>query len=233
MRAIGYIRVSTDKQADKGCSLEAQSEKIRAMAVVQGTEVADLIVDAGESAKNLKRPGMERMLQLVQAGEVDKVIVAKLNRLTRSVRDLADLLEIFQRKGVSLVSVAESLDTGSAAGRLVLNIMVSVSQWDREAIGERTRDALQLKRSRLEYLGNAPYGFRLAADRKHVEPDRGEQSILKRIRGLRQDGLNLRAIAAELNRRRLTTRQGSCWRMEYVARLLKASQVPQLPWQPL
>jgi len=223
MRAIGYIRVSTDKQADKGCSLEAQQEKIRAMAVVQGTEIADLIVDAGESAKNLKRPGMERILKLVQAGDVDKVIVAKLDRLTRSVRDLADLLEIFQRKGVSLVSVAESLDTGSAAGRLVLNIMVSVSQWEREAIGERTRDALQLKRSRQEYLGNAPYGFRLAADRKHVEPDRGEQTILKRIRTLRQDGMSLRAIAAELNRRRLTTRQGSRWRMEYVARLLKAA----------
>ena len=71
-------------------------------------------------------------------------------------------LLIFQRKGVALVSVAESLDTGSAAGRLVLNIMVSVSQWEREAIGERTRDALRLKRSRREYLGNAPYGYRLA-----------------------------------------------------------------------
>src|ERR1035438_3686634 len=87
MRAIGYIRVSTDKQADKGCSLEPQQEKIRAMAVVQGTEIADLIVDAGESAKNLKRPGMVRILKLVQTGEVDKVIVAKLDRLTRSVRD--------------------------------------------------------------------------------------------------------------------------------------------------
>jgi site-specific DNA recombinase len=222
MRAIGYIRVSTDKQADKGCSLEAQHEKIRAMAVVQGTEVADLIVDAGESAKNLKRPGMVRILKLVQAGEVDKVIVAKLDRLTRSVRDLADLLEIFQRKGVSLVSVAESLDTGSAAGRLVLNIMVSDSQWEREAIGERTRDALQLKRSRLEFLGNAPYGFRLAIDQKHIEEDRKEQSVLNRIRTLRLDGRSLRAIATELNRRRLTTRRGSHWRMEYVARLLKA-----------
>ena len=134
MRAIGYIRVSTDKQADKGLSLDAQSEKIRAMAVVHGTELADVIVDAGESAKNLDRPGMERILDLVRGGEVDTVIVAKLDRLTRSVRDLADLLEVFQRKGVSLVSVAESLDTGSAAGRLVLNIMVTVSQWEREAI---------------------------------------------------------------------------------------------------
>ena len=69
------------------------------------------------------------------------MIIAKLDRLTRSVKDLAELLERFQRRGVSLVSVAESLDTGSAAGRLVINIMTAVSQWEREAIGERTRDA--------------------------------------------------------------------------------------------
>ena len=87
--------------------------------------------------------------------------MAKLDRLTRSVRDFADLLEIFQRKGVSLVSVAQSLDTGSAAGRLVINIMVSVSQWEREAIGERTKEALRYKKSNMEFVGNCAYGFRL------------------------------------------------------------------------
>jgi site-specific DNA recombinase len=81
---------------------------------------------------------MERLLSLVNEGKVDTVIIAKLDRLTRSVKDLAELLERFQRRGVSLVSVAESLDTGSAAGRLVINIMTAVSQWEREAIGERT-----------------------------------------------------------------------------------------------
>src|SRR5690348_1236649 len=70
-------------------------------------------------------------------------LIAKLDRLTRSVRDLGELLERFQKRGVSLVSVSESLDTGSAAGRLVLNVMASISQWEREAIGERTREALR------------------------------------------------------------------------------------------
>ena len=93
-----------------------------------------MIVDASESAKNLKRPGIERVLKLVQAGEVDTIIVAKMDRLTQSIQDLADLLELFRRKGVPLVSVAESLDTGSAASRLVLHIMINVSQWEREAI---------------------------------------------------------------------------------------------------
>jgi len=140
MQAIGYVRVSTDKQAETGGSLEAQAEKIRAMAVVQGAELSDVIVDGGESAKSMNRPGLRRLLALVEARKVDTVIVAKLDRLTRSVKDLCELLELFERKGVALVSVAESLDTGSAAGRLVITIMGAVSQWEREAIGERTRD---------------------------------------------------------------------------------------------
>ena len=90
MKAIGYVRVSTDKQADRGVSLDAQAEKIRAMAVVHNAELLDLIVDGGESAKSLQRPGMERLLALVDAKKVQAVIVAKLDRLTRSVKDLCD-----------------------------------------------------------------------------------------------------------------------------------------------
>ena len=90
-----------------------------------------------------------------------------------------------------MVSVAESLDTGWASGRLVLNIMVSVSQREREAIGERTRDAMRHKRAKLEFNGNAPYGFRLAADERHVEPEPGEQAVLQRIQRLRNSGKSL------------------------------------------
>src|SRR5216684_740597 len=186
MLAIGYVRVSTDKQADHGVSLEAQEAKIRAMAVVQGAEIVELIVDGGESAKNLNRPGMERLLALVNEGKVQTVIIAKLDRLTRSVKDLAELLERFQRRGVSLISVAESLDTGTAAGRLVINIMTAVSQWEREAIGERTRDALNHKRLKGERVGNIAYGFKLAANGRHLEPDPQEQAVLSAIRDARQ-----------------------------------------------
>ena len=221
-KAIGYVRVSTDKQADRGVSLEAQVEKIRAMATVHDVELLDVLVDAGESAKDLDRPGMVRILEMVQSRAVGMVIVAKLDRLTRSVKDLAVLLEQFQRRGVSLVSVAESLDTGSASGRLVLNIMVSVSQWEREAIGERTRDAMRHKKAKLEFVGNAPYGYRQAPDKRHVEPEPGEQAILERIHRLRKTGKSLRN-ADQLNRLKIRTRQGSPWRHEYVARLLKAA----------
>ena len=221
MKAIGYARVSTDKQADRGVSLEAQQEKIRAMVVVHGAELSDIIVEAGESAKSLNRPGMQRLLALVDAGEVHAVIVAKLDRLTRSVKDLCELLEKFERRGVALISVAESLDTGSAAGRLVLNIMTAVSQWEREAIGERTRDALSHKRSNGERVGNIQFGYRLCADGKHIEPDPAEQAVLDDIRQLRRSGQTMRGIAAALNQRALRTRRGSAWRLEHVARIIK------------
>jgi DNA invertase Pin-like site-specific DNA recombinase len=223
MKAIGYVRVSTEKQADFGVSLEAQSEKVRAMAVVQGAELAEVIIDAGESAKSLNRPGMARLLSLVDAGAVDIVIIAKLDRLTRSVKDLAELLERFTRRGVSLVSVAESLDTGTAAGRLVLNIMTAVSQWEREAIGERTRDAMHHKRANGERVGTVSFGYRTAADGLHLEADPAEQGILSRIRELKAAGRTIRQIADELNRQGFTTRRGTAWRFQYVAEALRAA----------
>jgi site-specific DNA recombinase len=221
MRTIGYVRVSTDKQAERGCSLEAQESKIRAMATVQGAELLEVIVDGGESAKSLSRPGVQKLLGLVNAGKVNAVIVAKLDRLTRSVKDLCALLELFDKRKVALISVAESLDTGSAAGRLVITIMGAVSQWEREAIGERTRDALQHKRSQGERVGNIAFGFRLAGDGQHVEPDPAEQASLAEIRRLRNEGTTLRGIAAALNHRADRTRRGTPWRLESVARILK------------
>jgi len=225
MKAVGYVRVSTDKQADKGVSLDAQAAKIRAMAVVHGAELIDIIVDGGESAKSLQRPGMERLLTLVDGKKADAVIVAKLDRLTRSVKDLCTLLERFERRSVALISVAESLDTGSAAGRLVLNIMTAVSQWEREAIGERTRDALSHKRNRGERVGNIPFGSRLADDGEQLEPEPTEQAALAEIRRMRTEGASMRTIAAQLNERAYRTRRGTPWRLESVARVLNVESV--------
>jgi DNA invertase Pin-like site-specific DNA recombinase len=227
MKAIGYVRVSTERQAEQGVSLEAQEAKIRAMATVQGAELFEVIVDGGESAKNLNRPGLQRLLAMVDSGRVEAVIVAKLDRLTRSVKDLCSLLELFEKRGVALVSVAESLDTASAAGRLVITIMAAVSQWEREAIGERTRDALRHKRTSGERVGNIRFGFRLSPDGKHVEPDPGEQGVLTEIRHLRQSGHTMRGIAAALNRKALRTRRGSAWRLEHVARIIKQATGPR------
>src|SRR5258706_5413460 len=139
---------------------------------------------------------MAKLLAMVEEGKVKAVMVDKLDRLTRSVKDLCELLERFERRGVALVSVAESLDTDSAAGRLVLNIMAAVSEWEREANGERTRDALRHKRSQGERVGNIAFGSRLAGDGRRLEPDPPKQAALAEIRRLRGERTTLRGIAA-------------------------------------
>lgn len=221
-RALGYVRVSTEKQAEHGLSLEAQTEKIRAMAIVRGTDLADVIVDDGASAKSLDRRGIAWLLAQVEADAVHTVIIAKLDRLTRSVVDLARLLQCFDRRKVSLISVAETLDTGSAMGRCMLNLMVAISQWEREAGGERTRDVLRHKRAKGERVGTLPFGFQVAAaDRKRLEPAPVEQRLLAHIRALQAEGRSTREIAADLNRHGWTTRRGTPWRFQYVARTLR------------
>jgi DNA invertase Pin-like site-specific DNA recombinase len=163
---------------------------------------------------------MVRLLAMVDAGAVDTVIIAKLDRLTRSVADLAVLLKRLERRAVSLVSVADALDTRSAAGRLVMNVMMSVSQWEREAVGERTRDAMAHKRAKGQRVGQVPYGYRVQGSR--LEPAAAEQATLALIRRLRSEGVTMRGIAAALNAEGVTTRRGTPWRHQYVASSLRA-----------
>ena len=228
MRAAGYIRVSTDKQASQGLSLEAQEAKIIAMCTVRGDALVDVVIDE-ESAKpgSLKRPGVQKLIGMIEGGKIQTVIICKLDRLTRSVRDLSDLLEVFEKHNVALVSVEEYLDTKSASGRLIINIMTVVSQWEREVIGERTQAVMDFKKSRGERLGNIPYGFRDDGTGKLVE-DEDEQEVLKAIRVLRANdpsftGRSMSCIADHLNDIGLKTRRGGKWRREYVSRILRKS----------
>jgi len=221
-RLVGYARVSTAGQADKGVSLAAQTAKIEAMCAVQDGVLVGMIVDAGESAKSLDRPGMVQLLELIESRSVDGVIVAKLDRLTRSVRDLADLIEILNKRDVKLISVAESLDTGSAAGRLVINLLGAVSCWERETGAERTRAALAHKKARGERIGSVRFGYRLASDGVHLEVEPSEQRIIDVIRDLRNSGLSLQAIADRLNADGVRTRRGTEWRNQYVHNALRA-----------
>jgi len=233
-QVVGYVRVSTEKQAEAGLSLEAQTVKLRAMAEVKGVALDAIFTDAGASAKTLDRPELTRLLALVDARAVGMVIVAKLDRLTRSLRDLCGLLDEFEDRGVGLVSIAESLDTRSSAGRLVVHIMGSVGDWERREIGTRTRDVLQHKRERGERVGTLPFGFELTLDPTGRRSKTGrmvllvpapvEQRILARMRELKATGASTRHIADDLNQRGWTTRRGGAWRFQYVARVMaKAS----------
>jgi DNA invertase Pin-like site-specific DNA recombinase len=221
MRVVGYVRVSTEEQATDGVSLAAQRAKLAAYASLYDLEVVAIVEDAGVSAKTLDRPGLSKVLAMVAAGEVEGVLVAKLDRLTRSVRDLGELLDGAFKRG-ALLSVGEQIDTRTAAGRLVLNILGSVAQWEREAIGERTSAALQHKRSRGELVGGVPYGFRVAADGVALEADAGEQEVIAVARELVAGGLSLRKVAAGLAARGYASRSGGEFHAQQIKRMVAA-----------
>jgi site-specific DNA recombinase len=222
-RAIAYLRVSTDKQADTGVSLDAQRAKVEAYAALYDLDLVRVEVDAGASAKSLDRPALGRALASLAAGEAEALLVVKLDRLTRSVRDLGDLVDLSNRQGWGLLSVSEQLDTRTAAGRMVLNILAAVSQWEREAIGERTAAVMAHKRDNDEYTGGkVPYGWRLAADGASLEADPAEQAAISAALELRAAGMSLRRVGAELAARGVLPRSGSGWAATQVKRLCSA-----------
>ena len=221
-RTIVYCRVSLDKQAEKGVSLDAQQAKAKAYAELYDLDIVEVIVDAGYSAKTLVRPGLERALGLLKAGSADALLVVKLDRLTRSVADLGKLVASYFAPGkAALLSVGEQIDTRSAGGRLVLNVLASVSQWEREAVGERTSAALQHKASQGEYIGgDVPYGYRLSRDGRRLEPLPQEQALVDEARRLHMSGLSLRAVARALGALGFHTRKGRSFEPVQVQRLL-------------
>jgi len=157
--------VSTQQQADEGVSLEAQRSKLRAYAFAMDLELVALCEDAGVSAKSLDRPGLRAALELLEQGKADGLVVAKLDRLTRSVRDLGELVERYFESRFSLLCLADSLDTRTASGRLVLHVLGAVSQWEREATAERTRDALAQVKADGGILGREGFGWSAASPR--------------------------------------------------------------------
>jgi len=192
-KAIGYIRVSTEKQADHGVSIEAQTEKLKAYAMLYDIDLVDLVIEQG-SAKCLQREGLQSALSRLEAGEAEALIVVKLDRLTRSVADLGKLVDTYFQN-FALLSVGEQIDTRSAAGRLVLNVLASVSQWEREVIGERTSAAMQHMRNQNQYTGGKPpYGYDLV-DGELIENE-NEQQVIKLVAKYKAAGLSYRKIAA-------------------------------------
>lgn len=198
---LGYVRVSTEEQAESGLSLESQEAKVRAHAFACDRSLADVYKDEA-SAKNLDRPQIQNVLRLIAEGRVASLTVAKLDRLTRSVRDLAEILDLVKKHNVALVSVGESLDTSTAAGRMVVHMLGVVAQWEREVISERTIAALAVLKKRGMKLGT-PANMTPAAQAKGAAANRaraaaGRKLMFPKVLKLREDGQSIRAIAEEL-----------------------------------
>jgi len=224
IKAIGYVRVSTEEQATDGVSLGAQRAKITAYADLYEIDLVAIIEDAGQSAKTLNRPGLQEALELLNKGQAEGLLIAKLDRLSRSVVDWNQLIDGYfgEKAGKNIWSVADSIDTTTAAGRLVLNVLMSVAQWERETIGERTKDALQHKKSMGERVGQIPYGFDLASDGKNLNENPEQQKVIVLMKSLRETGMSFSQIGRELEERGIPTQKaGRRWTHKNVASILR------------
>jgi DNA invertase Pin-like site-specific DNA recombinase len=209
MKVVGYVRVSTQDQADGGVSLAAQRQKLKQYAELFELDLVAIVEDAGASAKTLKREGLQEALAYLDGGEAVGLLVAKLDRLTRSVKDLGVLLDSHFRSEFSLLSVADKIDTSTAAGRLVLNVLASVSEWEREAIGERTSAALQHKIAQGEHVGSPALGFDMVGGK--LIKNENESLVVARIQQLREDQLTYQQIADTLTDEGHQTKRGGKW----------------------
>lgn len=198
MKVVGYIRVSTSEQVDSGAGLEAQRAAIENECRRRGWELSEVCEDLGFSGKTVDgRVGLERALSLVRTRAVEGIMVANLDRLSRSLVDFARLMSDAQREKWNLVALDLGVDLSTPAGEFLANVLASAAQWERRIISQRTRDALAVKRASGTRIGRP----------LSVVPEVREQ-----IRERRRSGWCFRRIAGELNERRVpTARGGNCW----------------------
>lgn len=211
MKALGYLRVSTQEQASEGVSLAAQEERIRTYALAAGFELAGILRDEAVSGSVplAARPSGSELVRLLAKGAASVVIGWNLDRMFRNTGDALEQTRLWDRKGIALHLVCEGgkpVDVSSADGRFLLTLKAALAERERVKIGERTRFALaHLKANGFAY-GPTPFGFTREGDRLIPHPE--EQATLAQIRSLRDSGKSLRAIAAALNAAGIPTKQG-------------------------
>ncbi|TCK25431.1 recombinase family protein [Pseudonocardia endophytica] len=212
LRALGYTRVSTGDQVDSGAGLDAQRAALQAEAARQGFEM-EIVTDAGLSGATLNRPALADALARLDRGDADVLVAAKLDRVSRSVRDFAGLLDRAQRNGWRLV-LLDLGDTSTPAGEMTANIIASAAQYERRLIGQRTREGLAAKRAA---------GVRLG--RPSVLGD----DVVARVVRERADGRKLREIADGLTADGVpTARGGSTWSTSSVQAVLAGQDAARM-----
>ncbi|MGI8844835.1 MAG: recombinase family protein [Thermoleophilaceae bacterium] len=206
MRVVGYVRVSTEEQGLSGAGLEAQRAAILAEARRRGWEVVETFEDRGYSARDLKRPGVQAALDALERGQGAALVVAKLDRLSRSMIDFTGLMARATKESWALVALDCAVDTTTPAGEAMAHVLATFAQFERRLIGQRTKDALAIKRGEGVRLGRPPA----------ISPE-----LAERIRQERAAGLTLRQIAERLTEDGVPTpRGGREWRPSSLERLL-------------
>ena len=220
MKAVGYIRVSTEEQAREGISLEAQEDKVKKYADLHGLRLIEIIRDEAKSGKDLNREGMRKIISLCRKGKINHLIVYKLDRLTRRTLDLLTLVEeVFKPNGIQFHSITEKVDTSTAQGKFFLTITGAMAQMERDLVSERTKEALRYKISLGEPVGSPPLGYE--AKDKDLSGIAKELEVVEYIKRLKRKKLSLRQIANRLNEKGIPTKRGGKWYAGTVRYILK------------
>lgn len=204
---VAYTRVSTEEQAASGAGLDAQETTIGDEIVRRGWTLKETFTDAGISGKSISnRPALAGALETIESGQAGTLVVAKLDRLSRSLLDFAALMERAQRNRWNLVALDLGIDLSTPAGEFLASVMASAAQWERRIIGQRTRDALAVKKAAGVRLGR---------------PSEVPAGVLDRIAHARAAGRSIRGIAADLTAAGvLTVRGGTHWSSSSVQGIL-------------
>ena len=218
-QAIGYVRVSTEQQASEGVSLEAQRAKIEHWCKANDYELVNVYVDAGISGKSMdKRPGLLDALKSLKKGMA--LVSYSLSRLARSTKDALSIGEAVAKKKADMVSLTEQIDTTTAAGKMMFQMLSVLAEFERNLVAERTTNALQhKKRTGQKYTNQTPYGFE-AIEGRLVQVQQ-EAEIVAEIQASRTGGNTLQFIADSLNTRGIPTKTGKQWAPATIHLLLK------------
>jgi len=219
-KIVGYVRVSSQGQAENGISLEAQRAKIKQYAELNDAELINIYADEGISGKKVSnRPGLLEALQVAKA-EKAAFVFYSLSRFGRSLRDVLKMTDELQKAGAAIVSISEKIDTVSAIGKVVFRILAALNEFEIEQMSERTKGALShLKTQGKKTGGLVPYGFTKNKDNQ-LTPNTQEQKVIRTINKCYQNGMNYSKIAAFLNNENITSKNGGKWFAQTVKQVI-------------
>ena len=226
--AIGYVRVSTEEQANSGNSLDAQGHRIRAYCIAAGINLAAIVREEGVSAKIplFKRPQGSKLARLMRKHKAGAVVVMKLDRLFRSVEDALSTVRGWDKTGVGLHVVdmgGQAIATTSAVGKLFLTMLSGFAEFERELTGERIRATMQNMKAKGMVVGTVPLGWEPGDDGRLI-PVESEQKVIRRIHAMRDTGSTLQAIADILTAEGVPTKRGGQWYPSTVRAILSENR---------
>lgn len=219
MRVAAYIRVSTDEQADKGNSLHEQRERLSAYCTAMGWAQPIFFEDDGYSAKDMRRPAAQKMISMVEKNEFDIVLTSKLDRMSRNLLDMLQLVNLLNEHDCNYVSASEGFDTSTAVGRMVLQLLAAFAEFERERISERVKDnMMSLARNTDKALGKPCFGYDVVDGKYEINED--EAQVIEVMAQIVEQGHGYRMVAKILNEKGFVTKKGKPWDQMNVKRVI-------------